>query len=107
MTTDITTAQDLIDALLEIREEREQLDAREAFIKEQLQAAIALGELDANEAEEGVYQFSNARYTRCERSTYKLSSQAQKAITAIKEQDIDAGLAKRNVSIFWRLSGMS
>ena len=106
MTTDITTAQDLIDALLQIREERAELEAREAFIKEQLQGAMALGELDSNQLEEGVYQFSNAKYSRVERSSYKYSKQAQKAINAIKEQDVDAGLAERNVTIFWRLNSV-
>ena len=103
MTTDITTAQDLIDALLQLREERADLDAKEAFLKEQLAGAIAMGELDAFQAEDGIFQFSNAKYTRCERSSYKLSKQARKAIDAIKEQDIDAGLAERNVTIYWRL----
>ena len=102
-TTDITTAQDLIDALLQIREERAELEAREAFLKEQLQGAMALGELDEHQADEGTYQFNNAKYTRCERSSYKLSKQARKAIDAIKEQDIDAGLAERSVTIYWRL----
>lgn len=103
MTTDITTAQDLIDALLQLREERADLDAKEAFLKEQLAGAIAMGELDAFQAEDGIFQFSNAKYTRCERSTYKLSKEAQKAINAIKEKDIDAGLAQRNVTTYWRL----
>jgi len=103
VTTDITTAQDLIDALLHLREERADLDAKEAFLKEQLSGAIAMGELDAFQAEDGIFQFSNAKYTRCERSTYKLSKEAQKAINAIKEKDIDAGLAQRNVTTYWRL----
>ena len=103
MNTDITTAQDLIDALLPIREERAELEAREAFLKEQLQGAMALGELDQHQAEDGIFQFSNAKYSRCERSSYKLSKEAQKAINKIKEQDIDAGLAQRNVTIYWRL----
>ena len=101
--TDITTAQDLIDALLQLREERADLDAKESFLKEQLAGAIAMGELDAFQAEDGIFQFSNAKYTRCERSTYKLSKEAQKAINAIKEKDIDAGLAQRNVTTYWRL----
>jgi len=102
-TTTITTAQDLIDALLQLREERADLDAKEAFLKEQLAGAIALGELDDYQQEDGIFQFSNAKYTRCERSTYKLSKQADRAIRAIKEQDIDAGLAQRNVTTYWRL----
>jgi hypothetical protein len=103
VTTDITTAQDLIDALLQLREERADLDAKEAFLKEQLAGAIAMGELDTFQAEDGIFQFSNAKYTRCERSTYKLSKEANKAIQKIKEQDIDAGLAQRNVTTYWRL----
>jgi len=103
MTTDITTAQDLIDALLQIREERADLDAKEAFLKEQLAGAIAMGELDDHQAEDGVYQFANAKYSRVQRSTYKLSKEAEKAIRVIKERDIDSGLAERKVTIFYRL----
>jgi hypothetical protein len=102
--TNITSPQDLIDALLQIREEREDLEAREEFIKQQLQGAMALGELDCNQLEDGVYQFSNAKYSRVQRETYKYSKQALKAMNAIKEQDIDSGLAKRNVTVFWRLN---
>lgn len=103
MTTDITTAQDLVDALLQLREERADLDAKEAFLKEQLAGAVAMGELDQHQIDDGIFQFSNAKYTRCERSTYKLSKEANKAIQKIKEQDIDAGLAQRNVTTYWRL----
>ncbi len=103
MITDITTAQDLVDALLQLREERAELEAKEAFLKEQLAGAIALGELDQHQVDDGIFQFSNAKYSRCERSSYKLSKEAQKAINKIKEQDIDAGLAQRNVTVYWRL----
>ena len=106
MITQITTPQDIIDALLQLREERDELNAREAFLKEQLEGAMAMGELDANEASDGVYQFSNAKYTRIERSTYKLSKEAQKAIDTIKEKDIDAGHAERKLTIFYRLDSM-
>jgi DNA repair exonuclease SbcCD nuclease subunit len=104
--TPITTAQDLIDALLQIREERNELDAREAFIKEQLQGALALGELDQHETEDGIYQFSNAKYSRVERSSFKLSKEAEAAIRTIKERDIDSGLAERKLTIFYRLDSM-
>jgi len=104
--TNITTAQDLIDALLQLREERAELDAREAFLKEQLEGAMALGELDENEVSDGVYQFSNAKYSRIERSTFKLSKEAQKAIDTIKEKDIDSGHAERKLTIFYRLDSM-
>ena len=103
MTTNITTPQDLIDALLQLREERDELNAREAFLKEQLEGAMALGELDPNETSDGVYQFSNAKYSRIERSTFKLSKEAQKAIDTIKEKDIDSGHAERKLTIFYRL----
>ena len=92
----MSTAQSLIDELLSIRSEREELDAREAFIKEQLQGAMALGEMDEYQTDDGIYQFSNAKYTRCERNSYKLSKEAESAIRTIKERDIDAGLATRN-----------
>ena len=52
MITDITTAQDLVDALLQLREERADLDAKEAFLKEQLAGAIALGELDQHQVDD-------------------------------------------------------
>lgn len=99
----MTTAQELIDALLAIRNERDELDAREAFVKEQLEGAIALGELDDFQTDDGIYQFPNAKYTRCQRNTYKHSKDAEKAIRTIKEQDIDSGLATRNVTVFYQL----
>jgi hypothetical protein len=103
----MTTAQELIDALLQIRSEREELDAREAFIKEQLQGAMALGELDDYQTDDGIYEFANAKYSRCERNTYKHSKDAEKAIRTIKEQDIDSGLATRNVTIYYQLRTVS
>lgn len=103
----MSTAQSLIDELLSIRSEREELDAREAFIKEQLQGAMALGEMDEYQTDDGIYQFSNAKYTRCERNSYKLSKEAESAIRTIKERDIDAGLATRNVTIYYQLRTMS
>lgn len=103
----MSTAQNLIDELLSIRSEREELDAREAFIKEQLQGAMALGEMDEYQTDDGIYQFSNAKYTRCERNSYKLSKEAESAIRTIKERDIDAGLATRNVTIYYQLRTMS
>ena len=99
----MTTAKDLIDQLIELRAEREELDAREAFLKDQLQGAIALGELDAHETDDGIYEFDNARYIRCQRNSYKHSKEAEQAIRTIKEQDIDAGLAKRNMTVFYQL----
>lgn len=99
----MTTAKDLINELVALRAEREELDAREAFLKDQLQGAIALGELDAHETDDGIYEFDNARYIRCQRNSYKHSKDAEKAIRTIKEQDIDAGLAQRNVTVFYQL----
>jgi len=99
----MTTAKDLINQLIDLRAEREELDAREAFLKDQLQGAIALGELDAHETDDGIYEFDNARYIRCTRNSYKHSKEAEKAIRTIKEQDIDAGLAQRNVTIYYQL----
>ena len=99
----MTTAKDLINQLIDLRAEREELDAREAFLKDQLQGAIALGELDAHETDDGIYEFDNARYIRCQRNSYKHSKDAEKAIRTIKEQDIDAGLAQRNVTVFYQL----
>jgi hypothetical protein len=105
--SDMSTAQDLISDLLQIRAEREELDAREAFIKEQLQGAMALGEMDGYQTDDGTYEFGNARYVRCERNSYKHSKQAEAAIRTIKERDIDAGLAQRNVTIYFRLHSLS
>lgn len=99
----MTTAKDLINQLIDLRTEREELDAREEFLKDQLQGAIALGELDAHQTDDGIYEFDNARYVRCTRNSYKLSKEAEQAIRTIKEQDIDAGLAKRNVTVFYQL----
>jgi hypothetical protein len=99
----MTTAKDLIDQLVELRAERDGLDAREEFLKDQLQGAISLGELDGYQTDDGVYEFDNAKYIRSQRNTYKLSKDAEKAIRTIKEQDIDAGLAKRNVTVFYQL----
>jgi hypothetical protein len=99
----MTTAKDLIDQLVELRAEREELDAREEFLRDQLKGAINLGELDGYQTDDGVYEFDNAKYIRSERNTYKLSKDAEKAIRTIKEQDIDAGLAKRNVTVFYQL----
>ena len=99
----MTTAKDLINELVSLRAEREELDAREAFIKDQLQGAIALGELDDHQTDDGIYEFDNAKYIRCTRNSYKHSKDAEKAIRTIKEQDIDAGLAQRNVTVFYQL----
>ena len=99
----MTTAKDLIDQLVELRSERAELDAREEFLKDQLEGAIALGELDDYETDDGTYEFDNAKYIRCQRETYKPSSDAETAIRIIKEQDIHAGLAQRNVTVFYRL----
>lgn len=99
----MTTAKDLINQLIELRAEREELEAREDFLKEQLQGAIALGELDIHETDDGIYEFDNAKYIRCQRNSYKHSKDAEKAIRTIKEQDIDAGLAQRNVTVFYQL----
>jgi hypothetical protein len=99
----MTTAKDLINQLIDLRAEREELDAREQFLKDQLEGAIALGELDAHQTDDGIYEFDNARYIRCQRNTYKHSKEAEHAIRTIKEQDIDAGLAKRNVTVFYQL----
>ena len=99
----MTTAKDLINQLIELRAEREELEARENFLKEQLQGAIALGELDTHETDDGIYEFDNAKYIRCQRNSYKHSKDAEKAIRTIKEQDIDAGLAQRNVTVFYQL----
>ncbi len=99
----MTTAKDLINQLIDLRTEREELDAREQFLKDQLEGAIALGELDPHQTDDGIYEFDNARYIRCQRNTYKHSKEAEHAIRTIKEQDIDAGLAKRNVTVFYQL----
>jgi hypothetical protein len=99
----MTTAKDLINELISLRAERDELDAREEFLKDQLQGAIALGELDSHETDDGIYEFENAKYIRCQRNSYKLSREAETAIRTIKEQDIDAGLAKRNVTVFYQL----
>lgn len=99
----MTTAKDLINELISLRAERDELDAREQFLKDQLEGAIALGELDAHQTDDGIYEFDNARYIRCQRNTYKHSKEAEHAIRTIKEQDIDAGLAKRNVTVFYQL----
>ena len=99
----MTTAKDLINELVSLRAEKDELEAREAFLKDQLQGAIALGELDEYQTEDGIYEFNNAKYIRCTRSTYKHSKNAEKAIRTIKEQDIDAGLAQRNVTVFYQL----
>jgi len=104
--TEISTPQDIIDALLQLREERAEIDAKEAFLKEQLEGAMALGELDDKETADGVYQFNNARYSRIERTTFRLSKEAQKAIDTIKEKDIDAGRAERRLTIFYRLDSV-
>jgi len=99
----MTTAKDLINELVALRAERDDLDAREQFLKDQLQGAIALGELDSYETDDGIYEFDNAKYIRCQRNSYKHSKEAEKAIRTIKEQDIDAGLAQRNVTIYYQL----
>ena len=99
----MTTAKDLINQLVELRSEREELDAREEFLKDQLQGAINLGELDGYQTDDGIYEFDNAKYIRSERNTYKFSREAEKAISTIKEQDIHAGLAERNVTVFYKL----
>ena len=99
----MTTAKDLINELVALRAERDDLDAREQFLKDQLQGAIALGELDSYETDDGTYEFDNAKYIRCTRNSYKHSKDAEKAIRTIKEQDIDAGLAQRNVTIYYQL----
>lgn len=101
------TAQELIDELLEIRQRKDDLEAQELFIKEQIQGAIALGEMDSYQTEDGIYEFDNARYIRCQRNTYKHSKEAEQAIRTIKERDIDAGLANRNVTIFYQLRTVS
>ena len=99
----MSSAQELIDELLQIRQKKEDLEAQELFIKEQIQGAIALGELDSFQTEDGIYEFQSARYIRCQRNTYKHSPEAEQAIRTIKERDIDAGLAKRNVTIYYQL----
>ena len=99
----MTTAQELIDELLKIRSQKEDLESQEAWIKEQLQGALALGELDSFETDQGIYEFPNAKYSRCERNTYKYSKEAEKAISAIKQKDIDSGLASRNMTIYYQL----
>jgi len=99
----MSTAQDLINQLLAIRSEKEDLEAREAFLRDEIEGAIALGELDAHQIDDNTYEFDNARYIRCQRNTYKLSKEAENAIRTIKERDIDAGLAQRNVSVFYQL----
>lgn len=99
----MSTAQDLINQLVALRSEKEDLEAREAFLRDQIEGAIALGEMDANQIDENTYEFENAKYIRCQRNTYKLSKEAEAAIRTIKERDIDAGLAERNVSIFYQL----
>ena len=99
----MTTAKDLINQLVELRSEREELDAREKLLRDQLEGAINLGELDGYQTDDGIYEFDNAKYIRCQRNSYKLSREAETAIRTIKEQDIDAGLAKRNVTVFYQL----
>ena len=99
----MTTATDLIDQLVELRAEREELDAREEFLRDQMKGAIAIGELASYQTDDGVYEFDSAKYIRCQRNSYKLSKDAEKAIRTIKEQDIDAGLAERNVTVFYQL----
>ena len=99
----MTTAKDLINQLIELRAEREELDARESFLKDQIEGAIALGELDTNQTDDGIYEFDNSKYIRCQRNSYKHSKDAEKAIRTIKEQDIAAGRAQRNVTVFYQL----
>ena len=99
----MTTAKDLVNQLVELRAEREELDDREKLLRDQLEGAIALGELDGYQTDDGIYEFDNAKYIRSERNTYKLSKDAEKAIRTIKEQDIHSGLAKRNVTVFYQL----
>jgi len=99
----MTTAQELIDELVKIRSQKQELEDQETWLKEQLQGALALGELDSFEIEQGIYEFGNVKYSRCERNTYKYSKEAEKAISAIKQKDIDSGLASRNMTIYYQL----
>ena len=103
----MTTAQDLINQLIAIRSEKEDLEAREQFLRDQIEGSIALGEMDAYQIDDNTYEFDNAKYLRCERNSYKHSKNAERAIRAIKEQDIDAGLAQRNVTIYYQLRMIS
>ena len=103
----MTTAQDLINQLIAIRSEKEDLEAREQFLRDQIEGSIALGEMDAYQVDDNTYEFDNAKYLRCERNSYKHSKNAERAICAIKEQDIDAGLAQRNVTVYYQLRMIS
>jgi len=103
----VTTAQDLINQLIAIRSEKEDLEAREQFLRDQIEGSIALGEMDAYQIDDNTYEFDNAKYLRCERNSYKHSKNAERAIRAIKEQDIDAGLAQRNVTVYYQLRMIS
>jgi len=103
----VTTAQDLINQLIAIRSEKEDLEAREQFLRDQIEGSIALGEMDAYQVDDNTYEFDNAKYLRCERNSYKHSKNAERAIRAIKEQDIDAGLAQRNVTVYYQLRMIS
>jgi len=103
----VTTAQDLINQLIAIRSEKEDLEAREQFLRDQIEGSIALGEMDAHQIDDNTYEFENAKYLRCERNSYKHSKNAERAIRAIKEQDIDAGLAQRNVTVYYQLRMIS
>ena len=50
----MTTAKELINELISLRAERDELDAREAFLKDQLEGAMALGELDEHQTDDGI-----------------------------------------------------
>ena len=63
----MTTAKDLINELVALRAERDDLDAREQFLKDQLQGAIALGELDSYETNATRSSRSSTKSLRCQK----------------------------------------
>ena len=93
------TAESLVLEIAELKATIQDLDQRLKERLEELEGAIALGELESYFAE-GVYEVDGCRIKQLSRTTWTYSS----AVKALKEQEEHEGVATRKVSSYLRFT---
>ena len=95
------TAESLVLEIAELKATIQSLDQRLKKRLDELQGAIALGELDDYIADgDGAYELEGCRIKQMSRTSWTYSS----AVKALKEQEEHEGVATRKVSSYLRFT---
>ena len=95
------TAESLVQEIAELKATIQDLDQRLKKRLDELQGAIALGELDDYIADgDGAYELEGCRIKQLTKTTWAYSS----AVKTLKEQEEHQGIATKKVSSFLRVT---